>query len=304
VDLVEPDGLVDQSAGGNRGHEDRGAAARLVQRSDSHRHSAVADADQHDGAEELGDSLPTGLPPASGDGGRLRLSAAAAAATSPPSFVSSASAMPALAGHLRSPTGRPGLGARHNGGCRAWRCPGGGRSKAKALLAGSALGVLGAGRTDGSRPDPGQPAAGAPGAGPADRVVVVADQPFETARHGEVVEGQHAGGAWAELQGDARTTNEDAGLTSGRRCSVGHPARELGRGAELVELVGLVDAVAVASQLGRSPRARASVSTALGIDRLETLAALHLEELARLELQLQGLWQGLKTTVDDVTSTG
>jgi hypothetical protein len=58
------------------------------------------------------------------------------------------------------------------------------------------------------------------------------------------------------------------------------------------------------SQLGRSPRARASVSTALGSDRLETLAALHLEELARLELQLQGLWQGLKTTVDDVTSTG
>lgn len=44
--------------------------------------------------------------------------------------------------------------------------------------------------------------------------------------------------------------------------------------------------------------------TARGSDRLEALAALHLEELARLEPQLHGLWQGLKTTVDDVTSTG
>jgi DNA-binding MarR family transcriptional regulator len=42
--------------------------------------------------------------------------------------------------------------------------------------------------------------------------------------------------------------------------------------------------------------------TPLGTNRLETLTALHLEELARLEPQLQGLWQGLETTVDDVTS--
>jgi DNA-binding MarR family transcriptional regulator len=40
--------------------------------------------------------------------------------------------------------------------------------------------------------------------------------------------------------------------------------------------------------------------TPLGTNRLETLTALHLEELARLEPQLQGLWQGLETTVDDV----
>jgi DNA-binding MarR family transcriptional regulator len=44
--------------------------------------------------------------------------------------------------------------------------------------------------------------------------------------------------------------------------------------------------------------------TPLGTNRLETLTALHLEELARLEPQLQGLWQGLETTVDDVTSPG
>jgi DNA-binding MarR family transcriptional regulator len=42
--------------------------------------------------------------------------------------------------------------------------------------------------------------------------------------------------------------------------------------------------------------------TPLGINRLETLTAMHLEELARLEPQLQGLGQGLETTVDDVTS--
>jgi DNA-binding MarR family transcriptional regulator len=44
--------------------------------------------------------------------------------------------------------------------------------------------------------------------------------------------------------------------------------------------------------------------TPLGAERLETLATLHLEELLRLKPQLQGLWQGLDTTVDDATRTG
>jgi DNA-binding MarR family transcriptional regulator len=44
--------------------------------------------------------------------------------------------------------------------------------------------------------------------------------------------------------------------------------------------------------------------TPLGTNRLETLTAMHLEELARLEPQLQGLWHGLGTTFDDVTSAG
>jgi DNA-binding MarR family transcriptional regulator len=41
--------------------------------------------------------------------------------------------------------------------------------------------------------------------------------------------------------------------------------------------------------------------TPLGTARLETLTALHLEELARLGSQLQDLWQGLDVTVDNTT---
>jgi DNA-binding MarR family transcriptional regulator len=39
--------------------------------------------------------------------------------------------------------------------------------------------------------------------------------------------------------------------------------------------------------------------TALGEERLEALAAAHPEELARLEAQLHGLWDGLDTMVDE-----
>ncbi len=41
-----------------------------------------------------------------------------------------------------------------------------------------------------------------------------------------------------------------------------------------------------------------------GEERLETLAAAHLEELARLELELHALWEGLATIVDHTRKPG
>jgi DNA-binding MarR family transcriptional regulator len=42
----------------------------------------------------------------------------------------------------------------------------------------------------------------------------------------------------------------------------------------------------------------------LGEQRLETLTAAHLEELARLELELHALWEGLDTAVDVTRGSG
>jgi DNA-binding MarR family transcriptional regulator len=44
--------------------------------------------------------------------------------------------------------------------------------------------------------------------------------------------------------------------------------------------------------------------TGSGEQRLETLTAAHLEELARLELELHALWEGLDTAVDEVHRPG
>jgi DNA-binding MarR family transcriptional regulator len=73
--------------------------------------------------------------------------------------------------------------------------------------------------------------------------------------------------------------------------------------------VELVDRAQAAGLVERHPDANDSRVVRLGLTppgtkRLETLAALHLEELARLGPQLQGLWQGLDTTVDDATRSG
>jgi DNA-binding MarR family transcriptional regulator len=73
--------------------------------------------------------------------------------------------------------------------------------------------------------------------------------------------------------------------------------------------VELIDRAQTAGLVNRHPDATDSRVvrlglTALGTKRLETLTALHLEELARLEPQLPGLWQGLETTVDDATRPG
>jgi DNA-binding MarR family transcriptional regulator len=73
--------------------------------------------------------------------------------------------------------------------------------------------------------------------------------------------------------------------------------------------VELVDRAQAAGLVQRHPDANDSRVVRLGLTppgtkRLETLAALHLEELARLGPQLQGLWQGLDTTVDDATRSG
>jgi DNA-binding MarR family transcriptional regulator len=44
--------------------------------------------------------------------------------------------------------------------------------------------------------------------------------------------------------------------------------------------------------------------TQLGQERLQTLTAAHLEELARLESELRTLWEGLDTAVDDARKQG
>jgi DNA-binding MarR family transcriptional regulator len=72
--------------------------------------------------------------------------------------------------------------------------------------------------------------------------------------------------------------------------------------------VELVDRAQAAGLVERHPDADDSRVvrlglTPLGTKRLETLATLHLEELTRLGPQLQDLWQGLDTTVDDATRT-
>jgi hypothetical protein len=70
-------------------------------------------------------------------------------------------------------------------------------------------------------------------------VVVVADESLEAAGHGDVVKGQHFSGARAELHGDAGTMDEDVRFAAGRGGGIGDTARELGRGTEVIELVGL-----------------------------------------------------------------
>jgi DNA-binding MarR family transcriptional regulator len=70
----------------------------------------------------------------------------------------------------------------------------------------------------------------------------------------------------------------------------------------------LVDRAQAAGLVQRHPDANDSRVvrlglTPLGTKRLETLTALHLEELARLGPQLQDLWHGLDTTVDNTTRT-
>jgi DNA-binding MarR family transcriptional regulator len=44
--------------------------------------------------------------------------------------------------------------------------------------------------------------------------------------------------------------------------------------------------------------------TESGEERLQTLTAAHLEELARLESELHALWEGLNTAIDDVHKPG
>src|SRR5215207_10169574 len=57
------------------------------------------------------------------------------------------------------------------------------------------------------------PAGGrAPGRGPADRVVVVADQPLDSGRHRQVVGGQGRPGPRRELKGDPAAADGDVGL--------------------------------------------------------------------------------------------
>jgi DNA-binding MarR family transcriptional regulator len=72
--------------------------------------------------------------------------------------------------------------------------------------------------------------------------------------------------------------------------------------------VELVDRAQAAGLVERHPDANDSRVvrlglTPLGTERLEALTALHLEELTRLGSQLQDLWRGLGTTVDNATRT-
>jgi len=89
--------------------------------------------------------------------------------------------------------------------------------------------------------------------------------------------------------------------------TVGDVARSLLlRHHSTVELVDRAQAAGLVQRRpdGKDSRVVRLGLTPLGTERLETLATLHLEELLRLEPQLQGLWQGLDTTVDDATRTG
>src|SRR5215211_9495071 len=86
---------------------------------------------------------------------------------------------------------------------------------------------------------------GLQGAGPTDRVAVVADEPLDAAGHGYVVLGQGAVVPGGERNGDAIAAEVDGGLAAGDGGVVGHPADEPRRGAEVVEVEGLLDAVAV-----------------------------------------------------------
>lgn len=73
--------------------------------------------------------------------------------------------------------------------------------------------------------------------------------------------------------------------------------------------VGLIDRAQTAGLLERQTdqddsRAVRLRLTELGEQRLRTLTAAHLEELARLESELHALWDGLDTAVDDVHKLG
>jgi DNA-binding MarR family transcriptional regulator len=73
--------------------------------------------------------------------------------------------------------------------------------------------------------------------------------------------------------------------------------------------VGLIDRAQTAGLLERQTdqddsRAVRLRLTELGEQRLRTLTAAHLEELARLESELHALWDGLDTTVHDAGPAG
>jgi predicted ArsR family transcriptional regulator len=101
-----------------------------------------------------------------------------------------------------------------------------------------------------TRPDTGQGSAGTPGTGPTDRVTVVADKPLDAAGHGYVVLGQGAVVPGGERNRDAIAAEVDSGLAAGDGGVVGHPADEPRRGAEVVEVEGLLDAVAIVLPAG------------------------------------------------------
>src|SRR5215218_6245942 len=109
----------------------------------------------------------------------------------------------------------------------------------------------GPGLANWARADAGQGSAGTPGAGPADRVAVVADEPLDAACHGHIVHGQSAAVPWGERNGDAITAEVDGRLATGNGSVIGHPADEPRRRTEVVEVEGLLDAVAVGFPAGQ-----------------------------------------------------
>jgi DNA-binding MarR family transcriptional regulator len=83
--------------------------------------------------------------------------------------------------------------------------------------------------------------------------------------------------------------------------TVGEAARYLFlRHHSAVELIDRAQAAGLVQRHADRDGSRAVRGlTQSGEERLETLTAAHLEELTRLELELQALWEGLDTAVDD-----
>jgi hypothetical protein len=75
---------------------------------------------------------------------------------------------------------------------------------------------------------------------------VVADEPLDAEGHGHVVLRQGAVAPGGERNGDAIAAEVDGGLATSNGGVVGHPADEPRRGAEVVEVEGLLEAIVVA----------------------------------------------------------
>ena len=95
--------------------------------------------------------------------------------------------------------------------------------------------ALRAGLPHWTRAGAGEPAGGTPRTGPADRVVVVAEEPLDAPGHGHVVWGRSGAVPGNEGHGHAPAPDADERLATGDRGVEGDAADEPRRDAEVVE---------------------------------------------------------------------
>ena len=109
--------------------------------------------------------------------------------------------------------------------------------------------MLRAGLPDRAWVDAGELAAGAPRASSADRVAVITDEPLDVPSNDHVVRGQGAAVPEGKRHGHAIAADVDGRLATGGCGVVSDPADEPRCGAEVVEVEGPADPVAVGRSL-------------------------------------------------------